>query len=96
MRTSKKLSQSELSEKSGLSVSYVNEIEKGKKYPKAEKISTLAAVLDVPYDKLVSIKLDKQLAPVGEILNSKLLEEIPLGLFGIDKSKLIAMIATPP
>ena len=96
MRTSKKLSQSELSEKSGLSVSYINEIEKGKKYPKAEKISTLAAVLDVPYDKLVSIKLDKQLAPVGEILNSKLLEEIPLGLFGIDKSKLIAMIANAP
>ena len=96
MRTSKKLSQSELSEKSGLSVSYINEIEKGKKYPKAEKISTLAAVLDVPYDKLVSIKLDKQLSPVGEILNSRLLEEIPLDLFGIDKGKLIAMIANAP
>ncbi|MFT5019494.1 MAG: transcriptional regulator with XRE-family HTH domain, partial [Polaribacter sp.] len=96
LRTSRKLSQSELSEKSGLSVSYINEIEKGKKYPKAEKISTLAAVLDVPYDKLVSIKLDKQLSPVGEILNSRLLEEIPLGLFGIDKGKLIAMIANAP
>jgi transcriptional regulator with XRE-family HTH domain len=96
LRTSKKLSQSELSEKSGLSVSYLNEIEKGKKYPKAEKISTLAAALDTPYDKLVSLKLDKQLAPVGEILNSRLLEEIPLDLFGIDKGKLIEMISNAP
>lgn len=96
LRISKRLSQSELSEKSGLSVSYLNEIEKGKKYPKAEKISTLAAALDVPYDKLVSLKLDKQLAPVGEILNSRLLEEIPLELFGINKGKLIEMISNAP
>lgn len=95
-RTAKKLSLTELAEKAGLSVSYINEIEKGKKYPKAEKISTLAAALDVSYDKLVSLKLDKQLAPVGEILNSRLLEEIPLGLFGIDKVKLIEMISNAP
>jgi hypothetical protein len=95
-RTVKKLSLTELAEKSGLSISYINEIEKGKKYPKAEKISTLANVLDVPYDKLVSLKLDKQLAPVGEILNSRLLEELPLDLFGIDKGKLIEIIASAP
>lgn len=96
LRTSKKLSQSELSEKSGLSVSYLNEIEKGKKYPKTEKIATLAAVLDVPYDRMVSIKLDKELAPVGEILNTRLLEELPLELFGIDKGKLIEIITSAP
>lgn len=96
LRTSKKLSQSELSEKSGLSVSYLNEIEKGKKYPKTEKIATLAAALDVPYDRMVSIKLDKQLAPVGEILNTRLLEELPLELFGIDKGKLIEIITNAP
>jgi transcriptional regulator with XRE-family HTH domain len=96
LRTSKKLSQSELSEKSGLSVSYLNEIEKGKKYPKTEKIATLAAALDVPYDRMVSIKLDKQLAPVGEILNTRLLEELPFGLFGIAKGKLIEIISSAP
>lgn len=96
LRTAKKLSQSELSEKSGLSVSYLNEIEKGKKYPKTEKIATLAAVLDVPYDRMVSIKLDKELAPVGEILNTRLLEELPLELFGIDKGKLIEIITNAP
>ncbi len=96
LRTTKKWSQSELSEKSGLSVSYLNEIEKGKKYPKTEKIATLAAALDVSYDRMVSIKLDKQLAPVGEILNTRLLEELPLELFGIDKGKLIEIIANAP
>ena len=95
-RTAKKLSLTELAEKAGLSVSYINEIEKGKKYPKAEKISTLANALDVTYDKLVSLKLDKQLAPVGDILNSRLLEEIPLDLFGIKKDKLVEMIANAP
>lgn len=95
-RTAKKLSLTELAEKAGLSVSYINEIERGKKYPKAEKISTLANALDVTYDKLVSLKLDKQLAPVGEVLNSRLLEELPLDLFGIDKGKLIEIIASAP
>lgn len=95
-RTAKKLSLSELAEKAGLSVSYLNEIEKGKKYPKAEKISTIAVALDVAYDKLVSLKLDKKLAPVGEVLNSRLLEEVPLELFGIKKAKLIEMIANAP
>lgn len=95
-RTTKKLSLTELAEKSGLSISYINEIEKGKKYPKTEKIATLANSLDVPYDKLVSLKLDKQLSPVGEILNSRLLDELPLELFGIDKGKLIEIIASAP
>jgi len=95
-RTAKKLSLTELAEKAGLSVSYINEIEKGKKYPKTEKIAALAAALDVSYDKLVSLKLDKQLAPVGEILNSRLLEELPLELFGIDKGKLIEIISSAP
>lgn len=96
LRTSKKLSQSELSEISGLSVSYINEIEKGKKYPKTEKIATLAAALDVPYDRMVSLKLDKHLSPVGEILNTRLLDELPLELFGIDKGKLIEIISSAP
>jgi len=95
-RMAKKLSLTELADRAGLSVSYVNEIEKGKKYPKTEKIATIAAVLDVPYDKLVSLKLDKQLSPVGEILNTRLLDELPLELFGIDKGKLIEIIASAP
>lgn len=80
----------------GLSKSYLNEIEKGKKYPKTDKILLLATSLGVSYDELVSLKLDKQLSPIGEILQSKLLQEIPLDLFGIEKRDLIEIIANAP
>lgn len=96
IRTDKELSLFGLSKLSGLSKSYLNEIEKGKKYPKPDKIVLLSECLDVPYDEMVSLKLDKNLAPVGEILQSKLLKEIPLDLFGIQESTLIDIISNAP
>ena len=39
LRLEKNLSFAELAEKTGMSISYLNEIEKGKKYPKEDKIS---------------------------------------------------------
>ena len=51
-------------------------VEKGKKYPKPDKINLLSEHLDVSYDELVSLKLDKNLAPIGEILQSKVLKDI--------------------
>ena len=95
-RMARKLTSSDLADKAGMSISYLNEIEKGKKYPSTEKINTLASALDVSYDRLVSLKLDKQLSPVGEILQTKLLDELPFDLFGIDKGKLIEIIANAP
>ena len=96
IRTDKNLSLFGLSKLTGLSKSYLNEIEKGKKYPKTDKIVLLAEALDVPYDQMVSLKLDKNLAPIGEILQSKILKEIPLNLFGIQESDLIDIIAEAP
>ncbi len=96
IRTEKNLSLFGLSKLSGLSKSYLNEIEKGKKYPKPDKISMLAEKLDVPYDQMVSLKLDKNLAPIGDILQSKILKEIPLELFGIKESNLIDIVANAP
>ncbi|MDY8134713.1 XRE family transcriptional regulator [Aquimarina sp. 2201CG5-10] len=96
IRTDKDLSLFGLSKLCGLSKSYLNEIEKGKKYPKTDKIIKLAETLDVPYDNLVSLKLDKNLAPIGEILQSGILDEIPLELFGIQQSDLIDIIANAP
>ncbi len=96
LRTDKELSLFGLSKLSGLSKSYLNEIEKGKKYPKPDKIALLSEHLDIPYDDLVSLKLDKNLAPIGEILQSKLLKEIPLELFGIQESTLIDIISNAP
>lgn len=96
IRTEKKLSLFGLSKLSGLSKSYLNEIEKGKKYPKTDKILILSEKLEVPYDHFVSLKLDKNLAPIGEILQSQILKEIPLNLFGIEENKLIDIISNAP
>ncbi|WP_228235061.1 helix-turn-helix domain-containing protein [Allomuricauda sp. M10] len=96
VRTKKKLSLFGLSKLTGLSKSYLNEIEKGKKYPKTDKIALLAEKLEVPYDSLVSLKLDKNLAPVGELLQSKVFKELPLELFGIKESDLIDIVANAP
>ena len=96
IRTDKNLSLFGLSKLSGLSKSYLNEIENGKKYPKPDKIVILSEKLEIPYDQMVSLKLDKNLAPIGEILQSKILKEIPLELFGIKESDLIDIIASAP
>lgn len=96
VRTKRNLSLFGLSKLSGLSKSYLNEIEKGKKYPKTDKIALLAEKLEVPYDSLVSLKLDKNLAPVGELLQSKVFKELPLELFGIKESDLIDIVANAP
>ena len=45
---------------------------------------------------MVSLKLDKNLAPIGELLQSKILKEIPLELFGIKESNLIDIVANAP
>ena len=96
IRTDRNLSLFGLSKLSGLSKSYLNEIENGKKYPKPDKIVILSEKLDVPYDQMVSLKLDKNLAPIGDLLQSKILKEIPLELFGIKESTLIDIVANAP
>jgi predicted transcriptional regulator/DNA-binding XRE family transcriptional regulator len=95
-RTNKNLSLFGLAKITDLSKSYLNEIEKGKKYPKTDKIILLSEKLDISYDHMVSLKLDNNLAPIGEILKSGILKEIPLDLFGIQENDLIDIIANAP
>jgi len=95
-RTNKNLSLFGLAKITDLSKSYLNEIEKGKKYPKTDKIILLAEKLEVSYDHMVSLKLDNNLAPIGEILKSGILKEIPLDIFGIQENDLIDIIANAP
>ncbi len=96
LRQGKSMSFKDLSEASGMSVSYLNEIEKGKKYPKTEKIVKLSRALNVSYDELVSLKLDKKWHPIIELLNSGFLENLPLDLFGLEISTLMEIISTAP
>ena len=96
LRLDNALSLSDLSKRTGISISYLNEIEKGKKHPKADKIAALADALNVSYDWLVSLQFDKKLAPLAEILRSNILNELPLDLFGIDPSELLQMLSSAP
>ncbi|MBJ6116616.1 helix-turn-helix domain-containing protein [Pontibacter sp. BT310] len=96
LRIEKGISLTDLAAATEISVSYLNEIEKGKKHPKPSKIATIADALGVTYDSLVSLQLSKRLQPVGELLHSNILSELPLEHFGLDLSRLIDIFATAP
>ena len=78
----------DLAKRSGISASYLNEIEKGKKYPKNAKRAALAEALDISVEELTSEELGGALDPVGKLLKSNFLNELPLDLFGIELSNL--------
>lgn len=86
----------EMSRQSGISISYLNEIEKGKKYPQPENQRRLAKALGVTPEYLASPELTKQFAPLGELLKSNFLNELPLDLFGIELQQVVEIIARAP
>ena len=96
LRTEKGLSGKALASAAEMSVSYLNEIEKGKKYPKEEKIEAIAAALEIPVKELIEVSLPRELGPLEELLNSNFLNELPLDLFGIELSKVVEIIANAP
>lgn len=96
LRREKKMSAKALATQAGLSTSYLNEIEKGKKHPKPDKIIALAHVLNVEYDELVSLKLGKSLEPISHLLKSDLLKDLPLDLFGISIENLVELMFNAP
>ena len=96
LRADQGLSTYDLADLTGLSPSYLNEIEKGKKYPKTEKIFAIAKALGTDYDSLVSLKVSKQLEPVVELLNSNVLNELPFDLFGIEPGYFLEVMANAP
>jgi XRE family transcriptional regulator, fatty acid utilization regulator len=96
LRKQRGLSFAELSQASGLSVSYLNEIERGKKYPKTDKILALSEALEISYDNLVSLKLSKKLSPVADLLRSNFFQELPLEFFGLEAGQVLELIAGAP
>ena len=66
----KKFGLKQLGVLTGLSVSYFNEIEKGEKNPKPEKIMMLAEGLGVEYDDLVSISMTGRISQISELVFS--------------------------
>lgn len=96
LRQELQLAFTDLSVRSGLSVSYLNEIEKGKKYPRDEKLHLLAQSLHTSPEWLRSADPGPHLAPVAALLQSNFLNELPLELFGIDPGRLLEMLAAAP
>ncbi|MBC6994366.1 helix-turn-helix domain-containing protein [Neolewinella lacunae] len=96
LRQEQGLSFADLSKASGMSLSYLNEIEKGKKFPKTDKVSSLAEALGTSVEELTNDELGRNLAPVTQLLQSNFLNELPLELFGIELGKVAEIIAQAP
>ncbi len=96
LRNEKGLSLFGLAKLTGLSKSYLNEIEKGKKFPKTDKIVILAKALETTYEELVSMKVTGSMAPLSDLIKSGIIKEMPLELFGISESRLIDIVANAP
>jgi len=96
LRQQKNLSYQELKKLTGLSTSYLNDIEKGKRYPKPDKITALATALEVDYNYMVATNASKKLQPIIDLLNSKLFRLFPLQEFGISLEKVLELFTQTP
>jgi transcriptional regulator with XRE-family HTH domain len=96
MRLQRDLSYQELSDMTGLSTSYLHDIEKGKKYPKIAKINALASAFGVDYNEMVSTRASGKIQPIVDLLNSDFLKVFPLELFGLSLYKLFELFSNTP
>lgn len=96
LRQESGLSLTELAARAGLSVSYLSEIEAGRKHPKPDKLIRLAAAVGVSYDELVSLQVAGELDPLKAFLGSEFVREFPFELFGIEPQHLFALVADMP
>lgn len=90
------LTLTELARQSELSASYLTEIEKGRKYPRADKIARMAEVLGKPYDDLVSIKLAPSLRYLETTLSSTTIRRFPFEEFGLEPADVMGLMTREP
>ncbi|MCP4424988.1 MAG: helix-turn-helix domain-containing protein, partial [Chloroflexi bacterium] len=95
-RTEAGMTLSKFAKKAKLSPSYATEIEKGRKYPRADKIMKMAEVLERDYDDLVSIKLSPSLAYLESTLSSAILRRFPFEEFGFEAEDLVHLLTREP
>ena len=95
-RTENGLTLSEFASQCDLSPSYVTEIEKGRKYPRADKIIKIAETLGKEYDDMVSIKLAPSLTYLESTLSSTILQKFPFGEFGLEAGDLVNLLTREP
>lgn len=90
------LTLSDLARQSELSPSYLTEIEKGRKYPRADKIVKMAAALGKTYDDLVSIKLAPSLRYLESTLSSSTIRRFPFEEFGLEPADALGLVTREP
>jgi transcriptional regulator with XRE-family HTH domain len=95
-RTEADLTLTEFAAQCELSPSYMTEIEKGRKYPRADKIMRMADVLDKEYDELVSIKLAPSLTYLESALSSTIMQRFPFEEFGLEAGDLVNLLTREP
>ncbi|MDE3153837.1 MAG: ImmA/IrrE family metallo-endopeptidase [Acidobacteriota bacterium] len=95
-REARRFTLRELGERTGLSTSYLAEIEAGKKYPKLDKILQMAEGLGCPYEELVSTKLDAEFDTLHAFLTSPAIHNFPFDLFGLRTGELMKLITRSP
>ncbi|MCB8943564.1 MAG: ImmA/IrrE family metallo-endopeptidase [Ardenticatenaceae bacterium] len=95
-RTEADLTLTDFAAQCDLSPSYVTDIEKGRKYPRADKIMRIAEVLGKEYDDLVSIKLPPSLTYLESTLSSAILRRFPFAEFGFEPGDLVTMLTREP
>ncbi len=96
LRLAHKKSYAELAKETGLSTSYLNDIEKGKKYPKPDKADLLAKSFGISYDQMVSTRSDKKIQPVIDFISSDFFKVFPSEEFGISMEKVLDVFTNAP
>ena len=96
LRQQKNLSYQQLADATGLSLSYLHDIETGKKYPKADKILALSKAFGVEYDYLVSLRSSKKLQPIIDLISSDFLNAVPWEHFGLSPAILLELFSNTP
>ncbi len=95
-RTDAGMTLTEFARQCELSPSYLTEIEKGRKYPRADKIMKMAEALGKSYDDLVSIRLDPSLKYLESTLSSAVIQRFPFEEFGVEPGDLINLLTRQP
>lgn len=90
------LTLSEFATQCELSPSYVTEIEKGRKYPRVDKIMRMAEVLHKSYDDLVSITLSPSMTYLSTTLKSIAFQRFPFEEFGLEMGDLVTLLTREP
>lgn len=96
LREARGLTLSAVAARAGLSVSYLAEIELGRKTPRPARVLALAEALGTTYDQLSSSSLEGEFRDLRGLLESPALREFPFERFGLPASEILQLLSRSP